>query len=337
VAAIAAGLALAPAGAIGPQPGAARLGLTPVAGLVDEVLPIPVPTVPEIPPAPPAPDLPPAPEPPPVPEPPPAPAPEPDTPLPAPSDPAPAPSLPDAPKVPGIAGSGGSDAPGTATPGAGPAPSGDRQAGGTDGSGAGSTGATRGGGSAGGERRGGDGTSRRDAAGAGAVPQRRLERTVARLQGCLDELAQDERRVLALRAGIGPGPVLARSEVAGRLDLALAQAGRIERRGLRRLEALAAAGACGGATSLLGSSLGGSSGLGLPPMDGADDGAAAGSAPRSGIKGVSVSGGGDGDGRSDGSSATLPPFGQGGSETLLITLGLLVALALLVRRELSRR
>jgi hypothetical protein len=62
---------------------------------------------------------------------------------------------------------------------------------------------------------------------------------------------------------------------------------------------------------------------------------------RSGVKGVSASGGADSDradrARSNDPTGALSPFGQGSSGGLLILLGLLLALALLVRHELPRR
>ena len=60
--------------------------------------------------------------------------------------------------------------------------------------------------------------------------------------------------------------------------------------------------------------------------------------PRFGVGGVVAHGGGN-DGSNDrrGFDALPPPIGDGGEPTLLVALGLLVALALLVRRELSRR
>lgn len=64
---------------------------------------------------------------------------------------------------------------------------------------------------------------------------------------------------------------------------------------------------------------------------------------RSGVKGVAASGGRIADSDrtgapgSKGFGDTLSPFGQDGSPGLLILLGLLLALALLVRHELPRR
>jgi hypothetical protein len=62
--------------------------------------------------------------------------------------------------------------------------------------------------------------------------------------------------------------------------------------------------------------------------------------PRSGVKGVTASGGGSADSArsdTDGSDGTLSPFGRESGGGLIILLGLLLALALLVRRELPRR
>jgi hypothetical protein len=172
----------------------------------------------------------------------------------------------------------------------------------------------------------------------GSLTRSQLARVVASLRGCLDQLAPEERRVLVLRAGLGPRPGLSRSQVARRLGLGVAQTGRIERRALRRLGALDGAGRCvagGGAVpsgALLASALFGRSNGSSP---GAADGAAP-AWPRNGIEGVSGSGGGN-----DGSSAlgaALPsPLGQGSDWTLLILLMVAALVGLLVRRELRRQ
>jgi hypothetical protein len=167
--------------------------------------------------------------------------------------------------------------------------------------------------------------------------QRRLELAVEHARQCLDDLHRGERRVLDLRAGIGPGVPLTRPQTARRLDLGVAQTGRIERRGLRRLDALASAGACGGAGGAVASAgplaaTGALAGGATLVADASD------SRSRFDVGGVVAHGGGDpaSDGRS-GLDALPPPIGDGGEATLLVALGLLVTLALLVRRELSRR
>ena len=161
-----------------------------------------------------------------------------------------------------------------------------------------------------------------------------VEQTVAELQPCLDRLGARERQVLSLRAGLGPRAPLSRPQVARRLDLGVAQTGRIERRGLRRLDRLAGAGACGG---------GAADAASLPTANSAAAGQAGGSsaglAPRFGVGGVTAHGG-DESGEGSGGRSGLglpPPIGSGGEATLLVVLGLLVVLALLVRRELQRR
>jgi hypothetical protein len=170
----------------------------------------------------------------------------------------------------------------------------------------------------------------------GSLPQHRLERAIARLQGCLAELSDRQQRVLSLRAGLGSRPALTPTEVARRLHLGVAQAERIERRGLRRLGVLDGAGRCAGAAAsdALRSSVALAGGSGTPTA-GALDGLDEGSQPRSGIKGVSKSGGGD-DGGSGG-LALPPPIGNGGDWTLLILLALAAMLGVFVRRELRRR
>jgi len=168
----------------------------------------------------------------------------------------------------------------------------------------------------------------------GSLSQSQLQRTVARLRGCLDRLTDEQRRVLSMRAGLGPRPALSRTQVARRLDLGLTQTRRVERRALRRLGALDGAGMCAAAAAA--SPLDVLTGvLGLPAPLGGVLGATAvrdRSPARSGVEGVSGAGGGDG-----GGLALPPPISEGGEATLLVALGLLVALALLVRRELLRR
>jgi hypothetical protein len=160
---------------------------------------------------------------------------------------------------------------------------------------------------------------------------------VRQLRQCLDELGPTERQVLTLRAGLGPGAPLTRSQVARRLDLAIAQTGRIERRGLRRLDRIAGAGACGGA-------VGGADAMGATAVHGDTTaipagGAATGLHPRYGVGGVMAHGGEASDDDSGGRSGLglPPPLGTGGEATLFVGLGLFVALALLLRRELLRR
>ena len=72
---------------------------------------------------------------------------------------------------------------------------------------------------------------------------------MTRLRACLDGLPTLERRVLVLRAGLGPGRPRARARVARVLDLSAARVRRLERRGLRRLRGLARGG-CGGGRDL---------------------------------------------------------------------------------------
>jgi hypothetical protein len=124
----------------------------------------------------------------------------------------------------------------------------------TGGSGATSTGsgATSAGGSGGGTSSGardgaaaGTPAARRHASVRRARGERRLRKTVDRLQGCLGGLGRLERRVLVLRAGLGAGPPRTRSRVARRLDLSTRRVTRLEHRGVRALRKLAGAGRCG--------------------------------------------------------------------------------------------
>jgi hypothetical protein len=198
----------------------------------------PVPQVPKVPEVPvPVPDLP---EPPPVPAPPPAPK-------------LPAPSLP----ATGVGGGGGASSGG----GGGSAPSGGGSSAAPSGGG-GTSSASSGGGSS----TGGDTTTRRshvegsDGAGESRTPvqrrraERRLQRAVARLGGCLDELAYAQQRVLELRAGVGAGPPRTRRGVARVLDIRVKRVWRLERRGLRNARSVARSDGCGSAAASGGTS-----------------------------------------------------------------------------------
>ena len=59
---------------------------------------------------------------------------------------------------------------------------------------------------------------------------------VRRYAGCLGILPRRERRVLELRAGVGPRRPASRARVSRRLDLSVRRVARIERRALRTLE-----------------------------------------------------------------------------------------------------
>jgi hypothetical protein len=198
----------------------------------------PVPQVPKVPEVPvPVPDLP---EPPPVPAPPPAPK-------------LPAPSLP----ATGVGGGGGASSGG----GGGSAPSGGGSSAAPSGGGGG-TSASSGGGSS----TSGGTTTRRshvvesDGAGESRTPverrraERRLQRAVARLGGCLDELAYAQQRVLELRAGVGAGPPRTRRGVARVLDIRVKRVWRLERRGLRNARSVARSDGCGSAAASGGTS-----------------------------------------------------------------------------------
>jgi Sigma-70, region 4 len=175
----------------------------------------------------------------------------------------------------------------------------------------------------------------------GSLTQHELARVVAELRGCLGQLAPKQRRVLALRAGVGSRPALSRRQVARRLGLGVAQTRRIEQRGLRRLGALDGAGRCvvGNGALTFGALLG-SGPFGLlyaSASTAAVDGAGLEQA-RSGIKGVSEAGGSDDDGGSSVLGAALPsPLGQGSDWTLLILLMVAAMVVLLMRRELRRQ
>jgi hypothetical protein len=174
----------------------------------------------------------------------------------------------------------------------------------------------------------------------GSLTRQRLERVVAKLHGCLGQLAPMQRRVLVLLAGVGSRPALGRAQVARRLGLGIAQTGRIERHAVWRLGALDAAGRCvagggGGTPSFAALLTLGPAGLdsGLTPAAG--DGAALGRS-RGAVKGVSESGGSQGGGAALG-AALPPPLGRGSAWTLVLMLMVAALVVLLVRRELRRQ
>ena len=79
------------------------------------------------------------------------------------------------------------------------------------------------------------------------TPERReceLRKTVATASRCLSDLSPAQRRVLVLRAGVGPGPPRSRGGVAKRLKISTRRVIRLERTGLTRLRTLAKRGAC---------------------------------------------------------------------------------------------
>ncbi len=78
---------------------------------------------------------------------------------------------------------------------------------------------------------------------------RRLRRAIARYGGCLQLLPPRQRRILTLRAGIGPAEPASRSRVARRLDLTPAVVRRAERRGLRALQSAGREGCASAGTS----------------------------------------------------------------------------------------
>jgi len=101
--------------------------------------------------------------------------------------------------------------------------------------------------------------------------ERRLRRTVARLSGCLDAIAGAQRRVLVLRAGLGPRRPQTRHAVARRLDTSVRRVARRERRGLRELRDAAGAGRCSAAALVAAARRGGDSagaGSGRPAAGG---------------------------------------------------------------------
>ena len=173
---------------------------------------------------------------------------------------------------------------------------------------------------------------------------RRVRRLVARYGDCLQQLTARQRRVLRLRAGVGPREPATRAAVARRLELPIARVRRAERRGLRTLRRTGRDG-CGAVSDGAGAE---------PALTGAGDGAAAASAVLASGSGGGDDGGGSatgsgdpagagsrdaGDGSADGTSdgnggssgavkgigATSPPPGPAGSDVTLPLLALLLA------------
>jgi sigma-70-like protein len=75
---------------------------------------------------------------------------------------------------------------------------------------------------------------------------RRLRADVARLKGCLGVLPELARHLIEMRAGID-GPAMTRRAAAKELQIGVARARRIERRGLRAMRRASRQGLCGGA------------------------------------------------------------------------------------------
>jgi hypothetical protein len=68
--------------------------------------------------------------------------------------------------------------------------------------------------------------------------ERRLRRIVRRMDACLPAIADAQRQVLVLRAGLGTRPARSRGEVAQLLGVRGARVARLERRGVRTLRRL---------------------------------------------------------------------------------------------------
>jgi hypothetical protein len=111
--------------------------------------------------------------------------------------------------------------------------------------------------------------------------ERRLRRAVSRLSGCLSALGTTQRRVLVLRAGLGPRRPLSLRAVARRLDAPVRLVRRAERSGLAALEATARSDGCEAGPAAHGAPGSPTAGSGLPstPAE-APVGAAAGAAAR---------------------------------------------------------
>jgi hypothetical protein len=124
---------------------------------------------------------------------------------------------------------------------------------------------------------------------------------VERLAACLDRLPDTPGQVLRLRAGLGSEAAQSRRAVAHRLDIGVRRVARAERRGVRRLRALARSSGCGGSTAAAaGGEESAAGGAGTSPGESGGGAAATGDgesaaggkavgAAQAGVKGVSRS------------------------------------------------
>lgn len=78
---------------------------------------------------------------------------------------------------------------------------------------------------------------------------RRLRRDLRRLDGCLSGLGAAERRVLVTRANLAGSGVASRADVARGLGISTRRVTVLERTGLRKLRAAASSGGCGSSSS----------------------------------------------------------------------------------------
>jgi hypothetical protein len=172
---------------------------------------------------------------------------------------------------------------------------------------------------------------------------RRVRTVVRRYSGCLGQLRDRTQTVLSMRAGLGPGSALSRRQVAARVDLGVRRVTRLERRGVRRLQALGSAGGCGAADARGGAAAGSASSAAPPPpagdeasVDAATTAARSGEVQgqdRSGVKGVAARSVPD-------SPATIFPGGPAASFINVAPVLALVGIALFalaVRRERRQR
>ncbi len=176
--------------------------------------------------------------------------------------------------------------------------------------------------------------------------ERRLQRTVARYTGCLDNLSSARRRVLELRAGVGSADPASRRGVARRLDISVTRVRRLERGGLRRVRLLARTDGCGGALTSAGpdETASGAPVLSAASLSAGNDGSGSGGGGTSGAGGSpdgndpgsgSESGAGE-SGEVLGESATNPPPAFGGPPRDIATgTSIWVGIALIVLAALA--
>jgi hypothetical protein len=142
--------------------------------------------------------------------------------------------------------------------------------------------------------------------------ERRLREIVNETSGCLGHLGELQRRVLSMRAGVGPAEPRSRRSVARALDRSVSRVRRAERRGLERLRALRAAPCAQSAAAASGSAYAYGTPAAMAAVAGGPTGGAApvtpvaAPRPRSDVAGESASGEPEHDGGNGGQS--IPPL-----------------------------
>jgi hypothetical protein len=179
---------------------------------------------------------------------------------------------------------------------------------------------------------------------------RDLRKTVMRLEPCLSHLPDPERRVAALRAGLGEPRTRTRARVAQLLDVTRQRVAQVERRAVRRLRSFqrtqgcgSAGGASGEADDGIAATLAGGVNLALGFLSGGSTGTQALAGAQDTEASAGTKGSSKDRGAVKGEQADSPPLGglvPTSPEGIGLTLPLLLALAgggwLLARRKLRR-